>query len=57
MRAILVFFDTLNRQFLPPYGNDWVHETNFNRLAEKTLISDNCYTGSLKKIAYSLELK
>ena len=47
MRAILVFFDTLNRHFLPPYGNNWVHAPNFKRLAEKTVIFDNHYAGSL----------
>jgi arylsulfatase A-like enzyme/chorismate mutase len=47
MRAILVFFDTLNRRFLPPYGNDWIHAPNFKRLAERTVIFDNCYAGSL----------
>jgi len=47
MRAILVFFDTLNRHFLPPYDNNWVHAPNFKRLAEKTVIFDNHYAGSL----------
>ncbi len=47
MRVILVFFDTLNRHFLPPYDNDWVHAPNFKRLAEKTVIFDNHYGGSL----------
>jgi arylsulfatase A-like enzyme len=47
MKAIFVLFDTLNRRFLPPYGNDWVHAPNFKRLAEKTVIFDNCYSGSL----------
>ena len=47
MKAILVFFDTLNRHFLPPYGNDWVHAPNFKKLAEKTVIFDNYYAGSL----------
>ena len=47
MKAILIWFDTLNRRFLPPYGNDWVHAPNFKRLAEKTVIFDNHYAGSL----------
>jgi len=47
MKAILVFYDTLNGHFLPPYGNDWVHAPNFKRLAEKTVIFDNYYAGSL----------
>jgi len=47
MKVILIWFDTLNRRFLPPYGNDWVHAPNFKRLAEKTVTFDNCYVGSL----------
>ncbi len=47
MKAIMVMFDSLNRAFLPPYGNDWVHAPNFRRLAEKTAVFDNCYAGSL----------
>ena len=40
-------FDSLNRHFLPPYGCDWVHAPNFKRLAEKSVVFDNCYAGSL----------
>jgi len=47
MKVIMVMFDTLNKRFLPPYGCDWVHAPNFKRLAEKTVIFDNCYAGSL----------
>jgi len=47
MKAIMVMFDTLNRRFLPPYGNDWVHVPNFQRLAERTATFDNCYAGSM----------
>ncbi len=47
MKVIFIIFDTLNRRFLPPYGNNWVHAPNFKRLAEKTVIFDNHYTGSL----------
>lgn len=47
MKAILIWFDTLNRHFLPPYDNDWVHAPNFKRLAEKTVTFDNHYAGSL----------
>ncbi len=47
MKVILILFDTLNRRFLPPYGNNWVHAPNFKRLAEKTVVFDNHYCGSL----------
>jgi len=29
LRAIMVMFDTLNRNFLPPYGCGWTHAPNF----------------------------
>ncbi|TDD67512.1 sulfatase [Jiangella aurantiaca] len=46
-RAIFVFFDTLNRRYLPPYGNPWVHAPNFTRLARRAVTFDNCYAGSM----------
>ena len=47
MKAIMVMFDSLNRHMLPPYGCDWVHAPNFERLAEKTVTFDNCYVASM----------
>jgi len=47
MKAILLMYDTLNRHMLPPYGCDWVFAPNFQRLAERTTIFDNCYVGSM----------
>jgi arylsulfatase A-like enzyme len=47
LRAIMVMFDTLNRHWLPPYGGDWVHAPNFARLAERTVVFDNSYVGSM----------
>ena len=46
MKAIMVMFDSLNRRMLPPYGCDWVHAPNFQRLAERSVTFDNCYLGS-----------
>jgi arylsulfatase A-like enzyme len=46
MKAIMVMFDSLNRRMLPPYGCDWVHASNFRRLAERTVVFDNCYLAS-----------
>ena len=45
--AIFLLFDTLNRRFLPPYGNPWVQAPNFHRLAERTVTFDTCYAGSM----------
>ena len=47
MKAVLVMFDSLNRHMLPPYGCDWVHAPNFQRLATRTVTFDNCYIGSM----------
>jgi len=47
MKAIMVMFDSLNRHMLPPYGNDWVHAPNFQRLAERTVMFNNSYVGSM----------
>ncbi|MCM3699567.1 sulfatase [Paenibacillus macerans] len=47
MKAIMLMFDTLNRHMLPPYGCDWVHAPNFQRLAEKTVVFDHAYVGSM----------
>ena len=47
MRAIMVMFDSLNRHMLPPYGCDWVHAPNFQRLAERTVTFDCSYVGSM----------
>ncbi|MCA9428940.1 MAG: sulfatase-like hydrolase/transferase, partial [Candidatus Omnitrophica bacterium] len=47
MRAIMVMFDSLNRRLLSPYGCEWTHTPNFQRLAERTVQFDNCYVGSM----------
>lgn len=43
----MVLFDSLNRRFLPPYGGDWVHAPNFERLASRTVAFETCYAGSM----------
>ncbi|MFG3148385.1 sulfatase [Streptomyces sp. NPDC048243] len=47
MKAVMVMFDSLNRRLLPPYGCDWTHAPNFRRLAEHTVVFDQCYGGSM----------
>lgn len=56
MKAILVFFDSLSRKYLPPYGNDWVHAPNFSRLAAQATTFDRCYVGSMPCIPARREL-
>lgn len=47
MKAIFVILDTLRRDHLAPYGNDWVRTPNISRLAERSVIFDNHWCGSL----------
>jgi len=43
----MVMFDSLNRRMLSPYGCDWVHTPNFQRLSERTVTFTNCFVGSM----------
>ena len=47
MRAIVIMFDTLSREFLPHYGNDWIKAPNFERLIDRTVTFENFYGGSM----------
>ncbi|QUI24793.1 sulfatase [Vallitalea pronyensis] len=57
MKAIMVMFDSLNRRYLPAYGNKWIKAPNFERLQEKTVVFDNCYAGSLPCMPARRELQ
>lgn len=47
MRAIMVMYDSLRRDFLPPYGCKDIYAPNFERLAKRTVAFDQCYVGSM----------
>lgn len=47
MKAIMVMYDTLCRNFLQPYGNEWVHTPNFERLAQHAVTFERNYVNSL----------
>lgn len=47
MKAIVVFYDSLNKHYLPPYGNEQIHAPNFQRLSEHSVTFDNSYVGSM----------
>ena len=47
MKLIMVMFDSLNRHMLPPYGCDWTHAPNFQRLAQRTVTFDRSYVCSM----------
>lgn len=46
MNVIFILSDSLNRHFLPIYGNTWVKTPNIERLAERCVVFDQHYTGS-----------
>ena len=46
MKAVFVLSDSLNRHFLPSYGNDWVQAPNIDRLARRSVTFDNHWIGS-----------
>ena len=47
MKAIMVMYDSLNRNMLEAYGCDWTLTPNFKRLAQRCVQFDNCYVGSM----------
>ena len=47
MKAIMLMFDTLTRNYLTPYGCDFTIMPNFQRLAKNTLTFDEFYGGSM----------
>ena len=47
MKVVVLMFDTLCRNILPPYNTDAHPLPNFQRLAEKTVRFDNFYVGSM----------
>ncbi len=46
MKAIFILMDSLNRHYLPAYGNDWVQTPNIDRFARKSVTFDNHWLGS-----------
>lgn len=47
MKAIMLMYDTLTRNFLPNYGGQLAKMPNFERLAAKTVTFDEFYGGSM----------
>ena len=47
MKAIMIMFDSLNRRYLPPYGCDWVHAPNFQRLAQRAATFESSWVCSM----------
>ena len=47
MKAIMVMYDSLNREMLESYGCDWTKTPNFKRLADRCVQFEQCYVGSM----------
>lgn len=52
----MVMFDSLNRHYLSAYGCDWTVTPNFMRLAERCMVFDKNYVGSLPCIPARREI-
>ncbi|HEX2555714.1 MAG TPA: sulfatase [Microvirga sp.] len=47
MRVLFLLFDSLNRHSLGLYGGTYIQTPNFDRLAERSVVFENHYVGSL----------
>lgn len=47
MRTILILMDSLNRHYLSSYGDSRIRTPNLDRLAQRGVIFDNHWSGSL----------
>ncbi|MFW6061703.1 MAG: sulfatase-like hydrolase/transferase [Planctomycetota bacterium] len=47
MKTIFILMDSLNRHYLPVYGNNWVIAPNIQRLADRGVVFDNHYCASM----------
>jgi arylsulfatase A-like enzyme len=47
MKTLFIILDTVRRDYLTAYGNDWVRTPNLTRLAREGVIFDNHWAGSL----------
>lgn len=56
MNTILIILDSLNRSYLPSYGNDWVKTPNLEKLAEKSFVFDKHFAGSMPTIPARREI-
>lgn len=57
MKAIMVMYDSLNREMLEPYGCNWTKTPNFRRLAERCVQFEQCYVGSMPCMLRRRELQ
>ena len=46
MNILLIISDTMRRDHLGCYGNDWIHTPNLHKLASQSFIFDKAYAGN-----------
>ncbi|MEW6360086.1 MAG: sulfatase [Planctomycetota bacterium] len=46
MHILFIICDSVRRDFLPIYGNDWVRTPNLDALAKESVVFDNAWIGS-----------
>ncbi len=50
MNVILIVSDTLRRDYLGCYGNEWVSTPNIDKFARKSIVFDNAYAASFPTV-------
>lgn len=56
MHIIFIICDTLRRDYLRIYGNDWVHTPHLDEFAKDAVIFDNAYIGSFPTMPARAEI-
>jgi arylsulfatase A-like enzyme len=56
MKTLFIVLDTVRRDYLQAYGNGWVKTPNLQRLADRGVVFDNHWVGSLPCIPARREL-
>ena len=56
MNLIVIICDTLRRDFLGAYGNEWMRTPSLDALAEESLVFDRARIGSFPTIPQRAEL-
>lgn len=52
MNFIIIISDTLRRDHLGCYGNEWISTPNIDRFAAQSLLFENAYTGSFPTVPH-----
>ncbi|MEW6355239.1 MAG: sulfatase [Planctomycetota bacterium] len=55
-KVVVIMCDTLRRDYMGCYGNQWIHTPFFDKLAEKAYIFDNAYISAFPTIPNRTDL-